>query len=300
MDFNKFIGQTEIKCLIASIIKAAKIENRPIPHTLFRATRGMGKTTFCEIILANVSHDYNTYRFSTGGVDKDTIIKIIGESKKQKDNGKKTIIFVDEIHQLNTETQEALYDPMTHSTIFDGGERKLNPFTIIGATTDSGKLLQPFRDRFSCTFSFTDYTQDEMLKIITEYNNKRNGGKYKIHKNILLTIAQRGKDNPRITKAIYDRIIDECIVNNSCISTRIIGQIFSLLGIDAHGLTGTDRQILKYLSTVGTAGQNHITSVLDIDNALYIEEIEPFLVKNGFIIREPRGRRITEKGLMAI
>lgn len=291
-----FVGQATIKKNLSILLSAAKQRNEPIEHVLFYGPPGLGKTTLAHII----SHEMGTNIRVTGGpsIEKGGDLAAILTNLQEGD-----ILFIDEIHRLNTALEEILYPAMEDFKIDlivgQGPSAKtiqidVPRFTLIGATTKFSKLSSPFRDRFGAVYHLNFYDDKELEKIIHRTSRIL---EVEAEEKAISEIAKRSRKTPRIANRLLKRARDYAQIKGAGLVTHdLCMQALKMLGVDHYGLDQMDRKILEIiihkfgggpvgLSTIAAATAEDIGTIEDI--------YEPFLMQLGFLERTPRGRLAT-------
>ena len=296
--FNDFVGQEKIIENLKVYIKAAKKRKESLDHVLLFGPPGLGKTTLANIIAKEMNVNI---RMSSGPVI-DRAGDLAGILTNLSDYD---VLFIDEIHRLNSVVEEYLYSAMEDYSIdimIDKGpnarsvQLSLNEFTLIGATTKLGNLTSPLRDRFGVLLRLDFYTHKNLLEII-----KRSAMilKIKIDDSAALEIAKRSRGTPRISNRILKRARDFAEVEaNGNITLDIANLTLSKLDVDNLGLDQMDRNILNILIKKfngGPVGLESLGVAIAEDSKTLEEVYEPYLIKEGFLQRTPRGRKALPK-----
>lgn len=296
--FDDYIGQEKLKEAMKLYIKAAKLRNEPLDHILLYGPPGLGKTSLAYVVANEMNRNI---KITSGPVlEKSGDLASILTSLEDGD-----ILFIDEIHRLNTSVEEILYPAMEDGEIDiligKGHGAKsiridLPKFTLIGATTNAGKLSKPLRDRFGVSHRMEFYTTDELSRIIKRGANIL-GIPYE--DDAIDIMSKRSRGTPRLANRILKRARDYAMIKgNGVIDEKSVIGILDMLEIDEYGLDAMDRRILiKIIENYngGPVGLETLSLLLGEDKRTVEEVYEPYLVKNGLIKRTHRGRVVTEK-----
>lgn len=297
---NEFIGQKDLVENLRVSIKAAKQRNEPLEHMLFSGPPGLGKTSLAYII----AHEMGVHITITSGPAISRAGDFIGILTNL---GHGDILFIDEIHRLPKVVEEFLYPAMENFKIdfvVDKGPyaRSINftlkPFTIIAATTRSGLLASPLRDRFGIFHHLEFYEPEDLARIITASAVKLN---VPVDAEAALAIARRARGTPRIANRLLRRVRDFVQVKTSLktVEAPVVKEAMKTLSIDDAGLDELDRRLLKVIDDHyqgGPVGIETLAATLNEEIDTLVDVIEPYLLKTGFLKRTSRGRELTEQG----
>ena len=296
--FDDFAGQESLLENLKVFVAAANKRDEALDHTLFHGPPGLGKTTLAYILAIELKVGI---KMTSGPVlDKPGDLAGLLTNLQPRD-----ILFIDEIHRLSPIVEEYLYSAMEDYKIdimIETGPNartvqiNLNPFTLVGATTRSGLLTAPMRARFGIT-SRLEYYNSELLSTILE--RSANILNVSITSNAAIEIAGRSRGTPRIANGLLRRVRDFAqIKGNGKIEIEITRYGLNALNVDTHGLDAMENKILTTLIDKFKGGPVGITTLATAvsENGETIEEVyEPFLIQEGFMVRTPRGREVTEK-----
>ncbi len=295
---SDYIGQDKIVETLNIAIEAALGRGEPLDHVLFNGPPGLGKTTLAHIIANEMGSKIIT---SSGpALEKGGDLMGILTHMEKGD-----VFFIDEIHRLPKVVEEFLYPAMEDFAvdfIFDKGVHarthryRLEPFTLIGATTRAGLLSSPLRERFGITRDLDFYTEQDLIRIV-----KRSAAilEVAVEQEGAYEIARRSRGTPRVANRLLKRVRDYAQVRaQGNITKKVAVEALALEGIDDNGLGETDRKLLRTIMLHykgGPVGIEALASTLQIETDVLLDVVEPYLLKTGFIIRTSQGRKVTEK-----
>jgi Holliday junction DNA helicase RuvB len=293
---EEFIGQSKAKQNLRIFIEAAKARGEALDHVLFAGPPGLGKTTLAQIMSRELGVNFK----ATSG----PIIAKAGDLAALLTNlEERDVLFIDEIHRLNPAVEEVLYPAMEDFQldliIGEGPAARsvkidLAKFTLVGATTRTGLLTTPLRDRFGIPVRLDFYTEEELLEIVKRGARVMQMG---IAEEGAREIARRARGTPRIAGRLLRRVRDFAAVERAAvIDVRLADRALSALDVDSRGLDSLDHRYLKCIALNfggGPVGIDTIAASLSESRDALEDIVEPFLLQLGFLNRTPRGRLLT-------
>ena len=297
-DFSEYIGQKRVVENISLMVESAKIRKQAMDHALLSGPPGLGKTSLAMIISKSLSTHLHVV--SGPALEKKGDLASLLTNLQPHD-----LLFIDEIHRINISIEEILYSAMEDFkldiVLGEGPAARtmqidIHPFTLIGATTRSGLLSNPLRDRFIAHLHFEFYSPEELEVIIS--NNAQKLG-INFEKEAKLSIARCSRGTPRVANRILRRVRDFALVKGlGSINASTVEKALQLMDIDSRGLDQMDRRIIEVIYDYykgGPVGIEALCATLSEERSTIEDVYEPYLLKEGYIIRTPRGRELSEK-----
>ncbi|WP_208559126.1 Holliday junction branch migration DNA helicase RuvB [Marinilactibacillus kalidii] len=296
--FNQYIGQDKIKQELMIYIEAAKNREEALDHVLLYGPPGLGKTTMAMVIANEMSATIRT----TSGPAIEKPGDLVALLNDLEPGG---ILFIDEIHRLPRVVEEMLYSAMEDyyiDIIIGQGETAhpvhfpLPPFTLIGATTRAGTLSAPLRDRFGILSHMEYYEEKDLKEIVERTADVLNT---QTDETGAIELARRSRGTPRIANRLLKRVRDYAeVVGEGVVTEQIASKALDLLRVDSNGLDTVDQKLMKTMITLyngGPVGLNTLSANIGEEMETIEDMVEPYLLKEGFIQRTPRGRIATAK-----
>jgi len=297
LSFSEFVGQGPVVENLKVAVQAARLRGEPLEHVLFCGPPGLGKTTLAEILAYELGAPFEKVSGPTLERPRD-LAAILTRLKSF------TVLFIDEIHRIHPAVEELLYLAMEDfrlSIVIGEGpgarnvEIKLNPFTLVGATTRTSLLSRPLLDRFGLIEQLDYYSEEELYRILERYAGKL---QIEVEPSALELVARRSQGTPRIALAHLRRIRDYAQVEGGrgIVTREVVERALQALGVDEQGLQRLHRRYLELLVLKyggGPTGVNTLAAALGEDPHTIENFVEPYLIRMGLIERTPRGRTAT-------
>ena len=296
-NISEYIGQTNTVNQLNIFIEAAKKRNETLDHVLLYGPPGLGKTTLSHIIASEMGVDIKVT--SGPAIERAGDLAALLTNLKDKD-----ILFIDEIHRINRNVEEVLYPAMEDyclDIIIGKGPSArsirldIPKFTLIGATTRTGMLTSPLRDRFGVILNLDLYSVEQLLEIVTRSAKILD---VPINNDAAIEIARRSRGTPRIANRLLKRVRDYAqVIGDGKITLKIAKESLLVFEVDEEGLDKVDQRLLQSIIKIfagGPVGLDTLAASIGEDKETIEEVCEPFLIQKGFINRTPRGRVATD------
>ena len=297
--FTEYIGQKKVVENVMVMAESANIRNQSMDHVLLSGPPGLGKTSLAMLIASELKSEL--HMISGPAVEKKGDLAAILTNLAPRD-----VLFIDEIHRMHISIEEILYSAMEDFrldiVIGQGPSARtmqidVPPFTLVGATTKTGLLSNPLRTRFMGNLHFDFYSPDELAVIVKNNAKKLN---MSLNESAATLIATCARGTPRIANRILRRVRDFALIEKSpSVTEEQVKKSLKMMEIDLSGLDRMDRKIMQVMMEYydgGPVGIEALCATLGEDRSTIEDVFEPFLLKEGFLIRGPRGRELSDKG----
>ena len=300
--FQEYIGQKSVVDNIEVMVMSALRRQAPLDHILFCGPPGLGKTSLAMLVASEMKAKLHV--ISGPALERKADLAAVLTNLSKND-----VLFIDEIHRMHITIEEILYSALEDFRLDiilgQGASARtmqigLNPFTLIGATTRAGLLSNPLRDRFHCLLNFDYYHVDELREIIDQNCEKL---EISLEDQAITEVACRSRGTPRIALRLLRRIRDFAVVSSTPmekVSKELVQHALKMLRIDHQGLDSMDIRILQTIKDVynaGPVGIEALAATLAEDKGTLEDVHEPYLLKEGYLLRTPRGRVLSDKAI---
>lgn len=292
--FDDYVGQREAIANLRVFVASAKARNTSVDHILFTGPPGLGKTSVANVLANEIGSQLHVINATTLKAKGDLIAVLSRLSRTD-------VLFIDEIHALSSKVEEVLYTAMEDNfiDIAANGETvrlELEPFTLIGATTNPGKVSRPLLDRFGDVVQMEPYSVSEIAQIVKGSVSKLG---LAISEDAAMSVAERSQGVPRVANKLVRRIRDFAFAFGiDSVSVGVVERVSESLGVDKNGL---DKASRAYIASLAKAkkpmGINTIASILNMDEDTILNNVEPYLFRMGWLTKTVNGRYLTSEGM---
>lgn len=286
---SEIVGQDNVKCVLQTLIKSAEKTNDPVPHILMSGSAGLGKTSIAQSLANDINSGFFSLNCST--VNKpEKIFNILQEVNRGD------VLFLDEIHALSKKICESLYTILEDFCYYEEGYKiEIPRITVIGASTEIGRLPLPLKSRFKFTANLREYSDDELIQVCKQVFEEKN---FKLNNSLAKIIAKTCRGVPRTMVSRAEWIYAYMVGNElKVVSQKNLIDIIALQGVNEDGLEDHDLHYLKILFNSNNLSLDGLSSKMNMDKENIKNIVEPYLIKLGLIdIKQGRGRILTRKG----